>query len=65
LPDLQRATLKIYDLTGKEVFTLVDELKPAGNFSVAFDATKFRSGEYFYILKAGNFSQTKKMVLVK
>ncbi|MCI0493877.1 T9SS type A sorting domain-containing protein [candidate division KSB1 bacterium] len=65
LPDLQKVTLKIYDLTGKEVFTLVDELKPPGNFSVAFDATKFRSGEYFYILKAGNFSQTKKMVLVK
>lgn len=65
VPDMQWVNITVYDLTGKEVIALVDELKPAGNFTVAFDASKFCSGEYVYILKAGNFSQAKKMLLVK
>ncbi|HSL88171.1 MAG TPA: T9SS type A sorting domain-containing protein, partial [Ignavibacteriaceae bacterium] len=58
-------TLKVYDLMGREVATLVDEFKSAGNYEVNFDASKLSSGTYFYTLQAGNFSQTKKLILIK
>ncbi len=61
-------TLKVYDLQGREVATLVDnEQKPAGIYEATFDAGKLKlsSGTYFYRLQAGNFMQTKKMSLVK
>jgi glucose/arabinose dehydrogenase len=58
-------TLKIYNVQGKEVQTLVSESKPAGNYKVTWDATAFPSGVYFCKVTAGEFSSEKKMVLVK
>jgi hypothetical protein len=58
-------TIKVYDVLGKEVTTLVNENKPVGNYSVEFNANKLVSGVYFYRMQAGNFIQTKKLILVK
>jgi hypothetical protein len=58
-------TLKIYDVLGNEVATLVNEEKPAGEYEVEFNATGLPSGIYFYTLKTGNFSDTKKLILLK
>jgi hypothetical protein len=58
-------TLKVYDVLGREVKTLVNERQAAGTHSVSFDGTKFTSGVYFYRLRAGNFISTKKMILTK
>ena len=57
--------LKVYDVLGKEIATLVNEQKPAGKYSVTFNASQYSSGIYFYKLSAGNFSQTKKMLIAK
>ena len=58
-------TIKVYDVLGKEVATLVDEYKPAGIYEVEFNASLLSSGVYFYKLHAGNFIQTKKLLLLK
>ena len=58
-------TLKVYDILGNEVATLVNEEKPAGNFEVEFVARDLVSGVYFYQLEAGNFFETKKMIYLK
>jgi Secretion system C-terminal sorting domain/Photosynthesis system II assembly factor YCF48 len=58
-------TLKVYDLLGKEVSTLVNEEKNAGNYEVNFNGIGLPSGIYFYKLTAGNFTETKKLVLIK
>ncbi len=58
-------TLKVYDVLGNEVATLVNEEKPAGTYEVEFDASNLSSGIYYYQLKAGSFIQTKKMILMK
>ncbi|MCU0415490.1 MAG: T9SS type A sorting domain-containing protein [Ignavibacteriaceae bacterium] len=58
-------TLKVYDVLGNEIATLVNEEKPAGSYEVEFDAKDLTSGIYFYQLRAGEFSQTKKMILMK
>jgi len=60
-----RVILKIYDVIGNEIATLVNENKPAGNYEVSFDAKNFSSGTYFYKLQAGSFVETKKMLLIK
>ena len=57
--------LKVYDLLGKEIATLVNENKVAGNFEVIFDASKLASGIYIYQLKSNNFVFSKKMILLK
>lgn len=57
--------LKIYDILGKEVATLVDEYREAGSYEITFDASKLSSGIYFYKLYAGNFVESKKMILIK
>jgi len=57
--------LKVYDITGREVKTLITQLLEAGNYSITFDGGNFSSGIYFYSLKAGNYFDTKKMILVK
>jgi hypothetical protein len=57
--------LKIYDVLGNELATLINEEKSAGNYSIEFDASNIPSGVYFYTLQAGEFIQTKKMVLMK
>ncbi len=58
-------SLRVYDILGKEVATLVNETKEAGSYQVTFDASKFASGIYFYKLQAGNFTSVKKLVLMK
>jgi hypothetical protein len=56
-------TLKVFDLVGKEVATLVDENKLAGNYKVEFDGSHFPPGIYFYKLQTGNSTLTRKMIL--
>ncbi|MCU0414659.1 MAG: T9SS type A sorting domain-containing protein [Ignavibacteriaceae bacterium] len=58
-------TLKVYDILGREIATLVNEEKPAREFEVEFNAANLPSGIYFYQIKAGNFVETKKMVLLR
>lgn len=57
--------LKVYDELGSEVATLINEELPAGNYEVEFDATGLTSGVYFYRLQAGDFTETKQMILMK
>ena len=59
------ASLKVYDSMGRVVSVLVNEELKAGNYSFNFNGEKLSSGIYFYKLEAGNFSDTKRMVLVK
>ena len=65
LPEASRVSLKVYNVIGKEVETLVNDEKPAGTYEVNFDAAQLPSGIYFYQLKTGNFVETKKMVYQK
>ncbi len=65
LPVTSRVTLKVYDVLGREVASLVDAEKNAGIHSVTFDGNSLSSGVYFYRLQAGNFSDIKKLMLVK
>ncbi len=58
-------SLKVYDVLGNEVASLVNEEKPAGIYEVEFDASTLSSGTYFYRLEAGSFVQTRKMILLK
>ncbi|RKY93244.1 MAG: hypothetical protein DRQ13_09705 [Ignavibacteriae bacterium] len=58
-------TLIVYDVLGNEIAILVNEEKPSGNFEVVFDASSLPSGVYFYQLKAGDFIQSNKMILLK
>ena len=61
----QFVSLKVYDVLGNEVATLVNEEKPAGNYEIEFDATGLSSGVYFYKLNAGRFIETKKLILLR
>ena len=65
LPEANFVTLRIYDMLGREVSTLVNEMKPAGTFEAEFDASKLSSGTYVYKLTAGNFQSIKKMIVAK
>jgi hypothetical protein len=65
LPAVSEVRLAVYDLLGREVATLVNERRAAGSHSVRFDASGLASGAYFYRLTAGNFVQTRKLMLVK
>ena len=58
-------TLKIYDILGREVSTLVNQKQSPGNYEVQFDGTGLSSGIYFYELTAGSFRQSKKMLMLK
>jgi Secretion system C-terminal sorting domain len=60
-----RVMLKVYDILGNEITTLVNGEKQPGTYEVRFDGSKLASGIYFYRLNAGDFSQTKKMILLK
>ena len=59
--------LKVFDMLGREAATLLDEQKPAGTYTINFDAAAagLSSGTYFYTIKAGDFVKTKKMILLK
>jgi glucuronoarabinoxylan endo-1,4-beta-xylanase len=65
VPVSSRVSLKVYDLLGREVSTLVDERISAGIHQIRFDASGFSSGVYIYRLQADNFNQTQKMLLIK
>jgi len=65
LPEDARVTLKIFNVLGEEVMTLIDAVESAGYKSAVFDATNFSSGMYFYRIQAGKFSDTKKLLLIK
>ena len=65
LPRSNMVTMKVYDILGNEVASLVNEEKPAGSYSVNFNASKLSSGVYFYRMKAGSFVETKKLILMK
>ncbi len=66
IPKVSVVTLKVYDITGKLVSTLVNnETISIGEKEVTFDASNLSSGVYFYSIKAGDFSDTKKMVVIK
>lgn len=61
----QLVTIKIYDVLGKEIATLVNEEKPAGTYIIKWNANNFASGIYFYTMRSGNFTQSRKMILMK
>ncbi|MEE9448995.1 MAG: ScyD/ScyE family protein [Ignavibacteriaceae bacterium] len=65
LPSSRHVALKIYDILGREVITLVNELQAAGNYNIKFDAIKLSSGLYFYKITAGSFSKVRKMMLIR
>jgi len=69
LPSSSYVVLKIYDILGKEIITLVNEFQPMGNYKINFSTfnlpVKLTSGIYFYRLTTGNFNQVKKMVLLR
>ena len=64
-PFSSHISLKVYDILGREISTLVNEEKTAGNYEVTFDAKNLASGIYFYRLQAGNYTSIKKMILLK
>jgi len=65
LPKESKVVLKVYDILGKEISTLVNENKEAGSYSVRFDAGSYPSGIYVYELRAGGFVSRNKMMLIK
>jgi hypothetical protein len=65
IPELSFVTIKVYDVLGNEMTTLVSSEKLVGSYEVTFDGTGLPSGIYFYRLQAGSFVETKKMVLMK
>ena len=65
IPKQSYVTLKLYDILGREVATLVNAEKPAGNYLVEFNAANLPSGVYFYRIQAGSFNQVRKMLLLK
>ncbi len=65
LPQTTNVSLKIFDVLGKEIVTLVNEEKPAGSYEIVFSLGKIVSGPYFYQLKTDSFTETKHMLLIK
>jgi subtilisin-like proprotein convertase family protein len=65
IPKQGLVTMKIYDVLGREVRTLINEIKPAGNYTVDFNASELSSGVYFYRVQSGDFSDIKRMILIK
>ena len=65
IQELSFVTIKVYDLLGNEIETLVNEQKPTGSYEITWYEEQLTSGVYFYRLQAGSFVETKKMVLMK
>jgi hypothetical protein len=65
IPKSGLVTLKVYDITGKEIEDLVDQVMNAGIFEYDFDASNLSTGAYFYRLTAGGYTDVKKMILIK
>ena len=65
IPTDGHVAIKVFDILGRDVATLVDEFKPAGSYTVQFDASRLASGIYFYSIHAGEYTAVKKMLLLK
>ena len=65
IPQAAFVSLKVYDLLGREVASLINDEKPAGYYEVKWNGENFASGIYFYKIEAGSFVETKKMILIK
>jgi hypothetical protein len=65
IPQANIVLLKVYDILGSEVLSLLNEEKPAGLYEITFDAYNLASGIYIYKLQAGDFNEKKKMILLK
>jgi hypothetical protein len=65
VPELTKVSLRVYDVLGNEIATLVNEEKERGVYTVNFDASQLASGMYLYRLQAGSFVETKKMILLR
>jgi len=65
IPMMSNVSLKVFNILGKEVATLVNETKNAGNYSINFNASGLSSGVYFYQLTTDNITSTKKFTLMK
>lgn len=65
IQERSNVSLKVFNLLGSEVISLVNEEKPAGNYTVIFNASSLSSGTYFYRLSTGSFTEVKKMILMK
>jgi aminopeptidase N len=65
IKELSKVSLKVFDISGSEISTLVNKEQPQGNYEIEFDGTNLASGIYFYRLQAADFVETKKMVLMK
>ena len=65
IPQREYVSIKVFDVLGNEVATLINDFKPAGSYKIEFDGTDIPSGVYFYKLQSGNFIETKKMILIK
>jgi hypothetical protein len=65
IPKISEVTLKIYNILGEEIGTIVNKEKPAGSYKLVFDASQLSSGIYFYQLQTDDFIETKKMILMR
>lgn len=65
IPQTSEVTLKVYDMLGREVATLVNDVKPMGTYEVTWNAANLASGIYYYRMAAGSFSDVKKLILLK
>jgi len=65
IPHRNRVTLKVYNMLGQEITTLVNEVKNAGNYQVDFSAANLSTGMYVYRITAGKFTSNKRMMLIK
>ncbi len=65
LPRVSKVSLKIYDVLGREIRTLINDVKSPGKYTVTFNAQNLPSGVYFYHLEAGSFNETKRLMLTK
>ena len=65
IPNENNVTIKVYDMLGSEITTLINENKPAGSYEIQFDGSNLASGTYLYKIEAGDFTATKKLMLIK
>ena len=65
VPQSSKVVIKVFDILGKEITTLMNEQKLAGTYELTWNASNLPSGVYFYRLNAGEFTETKKMILLK
>jgi hypothetical protein len=65
IPELEKVVLKVFNILGQEVATLINEVQNPGTYQTTFDASQLASGIYIYRLQAGSFNEVKRMMLVK